>query len=61
MELAVYNLDGPVVQWYETLLESRNASGLLPLIWEKFTEVFMMRFLSINKREKFAAKFEGLE
>ena len=61
MELAAYNLDGPVIQWYETLLESRNAFGLPPLIWEKFTVLFMIRFLSINKRDKFVAKFEGLK
>ena len=34
--------------------------GLPPLTWEEFTEVFMMRFLSFNKKEKYVADFERL-
>ena len=38
----------------------RDASGLPPLTWEEFTEIFKMRFLLVNKKEEFAADFERL-
>ena len=60
VELAAYNLNGLAEQWYATLLGGRDASGLPPLTWEEFTEVFIMRFLPFNKREKYAADFERL-
>ena len=59
-ELVAYNLNGPVEQWYATLLEGRDASDLPSLTWEEFTEIFMMRFLPVNKREKYANNFEKL-
>ena len=60
VELVANNLNGLVEQLYETLLRGRDASGLPPLTWEEFTEVFIIRFLSINKKEKSAADFERL-
>ena len=60
VELVAYNLNEPAKQWYAILLRGRYASGLPPLTYEEFTEIFMMRFLPINKKEKYAANFERL-
>ena len=46
-ELVAYNLNGPVEQWYPTLLEGRDASDLPSFTWEEFTEIFMVRFLPV--------------
>ena len=59
--MVAYNLNGPVEQWYETLHKGRNASRLPLVTWEEFTEVFMIRFLPVIKKEKFAIEFEKLK
>ena len=61
VELVTYNLNGPAEYWYKTILEGSNASELPPFTWEEYTEVFMMRFLPVNKSGKFVAKFERLK
>ena len=60
MELVAYNLNRLAEQWYATLLRGKDASSLPPLTWEEFIEIFMMRFLPVHKKEKYAADFERL-
>ncbi|XP_072072234.1 uncharacterized protein [Arachis hypogaea] len=60
MDLATYNLTGHVYHWYETLLQSRRARRMPPILWDEFVKIFLERFLLTSIKEKNAADFEKL-